>query len=398
MSNVVLRNIVGANFRANPEYQLVVFDRLPLEEQQALKDLTKDPDFYGVLVPRSGGTRNAKSVSQDTALLFLTLSIPGPIPAYVQTKLADSCNQTAAELVLDGILEIAHDGRFVYGSEAYEVIYGALPITKTADTLAKLALAALQYAQALDIDDSVRLSARLYFYNRIPLSAQWKNTFPTKEAVVAMLGIDRGGENRRSLDDCWTSLKVLPKQEGWLQWESRAHRRADGTPRQSYKLYVSPQPRFMQKAFRVLVDVLRESKAYHFKVGNDATGVLRPDKMVIYFWDFESLCETAGQISTRLGDCPPQGVPFTACITQDGLLSWGIDPLPEKGALAWQERESWRLWVTNRLAVALLAAKNSKAQALEPWQFALERLRLEKVNIETWAPQAEFGRPVAAEG
>jgi hypothetical protein len=301
-------------------------------------------------------------------------------------------------LVLDGILEIAHDGHFVCGSEAYEVIYGGPPITKPGDPLAEMSLNALKYAQALDIDDSVRLSARLYLYNRVPLSTQWKKKFPTRDAVAAILGIESGGANRRYLDGRWTSLKVSPQQEGWFHWESRTSQRGNIAPRQGYKLYLSPQPKCVRDAFRVLLEVLTESNAYHFKVGNNAAGVLRPDKIVIYFWDFESLNQTARQIATRLEGCPPQGVPFTACVTDDGLLSWGIDPLPQEGVLAWQERESWRLWVTNRLAVALLAAKNAPSRTLEPWQFALERLRLDNVNTETWAPQAAFGHPAAAEG
>ena len=50
MSDVLLKNITGACFRANPGYQLVLFDRLPPEQQEALRDLTRDPDFYGVLI------------------------------------------------------------------------------------------------------------------------------------------------------------------------------------------------------------------------------------------------------------------------------------------------------------------------------------------------------------
>jgi len=146
-----------------------------------------------------------------------------------------------------------------------------------------------------------------------------------------------------------------------------------------------------------VLELLRESPAHHFKVGSDAAGLLRPDKIVIYFWDFESLQETAKQIAARLAGCPAQGVPFSAGLGGDALLSWGIDPQPEKGALAWQERESWRLWLTNRLAVALLAAKKAPTSGLEPWRFALERLRLDNVDTETWAPLASFGQPAGAE-
>jgi len=84
-------------------------------------------------------------------------------------------------------------------------------------------------------------------------------------------------------------------------------------------------------------------------VGNNASGLLRPDKIIIYIHDFDALQEQPRNSQASLG-CPAQGVPFTArSTTMTGWSSWGIDPLAERAALAWQERESWRLWVTTVL-------------------------------------------------
>jgi hypothetical protein len=147
-----------------------------------------------------------------------------------------------------------------------------------------------------------------------------------------------------------------------------------------------------------LVHVLADVRALHFKIANNAVGLLRPDKIVIYFWNFENLKEAAMRIATRLAGCPVQGVPFTAGITQDGLLSWGIDPVPKNSPLTSREWESWRLWTTNRLATALLAAKGAKTNRLEPWRFALERLRLEGVDTNTWTPVDCFEPPTSLAG
>jgi len=398
MNDVALKNILDKNFRANPQYQLYPFDRLPPEQHEALRDLTKDPDFYGVLVAQEGGTRTTKSVCRDTALLFFTLSQPGPLPAYLRATFGEQCNQAVAELVLDGVLEIERDGRYVCGSEAYDLVYGERPVVEAQGKLAQLAQAALQYGQSLAIDDSARLSARLYFYNRMPLSPRWKRQFPGRDAVAAYLGTESGGANRRLLADRWARMKLLPEFDGWFEWESRMVRASKAETRQGYELYVSPQPEFVREVFQVVVEVLMESPAHHFKVGNDAAGLLRPDKIVIYFWNFEALQAAGKEIGRRLAGCPAQGVPFTAGINEDdGLLSWGIDPPPDKGALAWQEHESWRLWVTNRLATALVAAKKARTTRLEPWRFALERLRLENVDTETWTPLASFGRAAMVE-
>jgi hypothetical protein len=396
-SNVPLRNIVGAQFRANPGYQLVVFDRLPPEQQEALKELKNDPDFYGLLIPQPGSGRSAKSVSQDTALLLFTLSGPGTIPAYVQSKLGESCSRTLAELVLDGLLEIGNDGQFVSGSTAYDLIYENAPAAHSEGMLSHLSRSALQYAETLDVDESLRLSARLYLYNRVPLSSRWKQQFPSQEFVEDYLGITSGGATQRLLAPRWARMKVAPEFEGWFHWETRTQRHDELQSGHNYKLYVSPQPEFVQKAFRELAVVLAQSSAHHFKIGCDASGLLRPDKIVIYYYDFETLKHEASLISDRLAFCPAQGVPFTAAITEDGLLSWGIDPPRQQGVLAWQERESWRLWITNRLAVALLAAKKSSSSTLEPWRFALERIRLENIDTETWTPLASFGGRVVLE-
>ena len=396
MSDVLLKNITGACFRANPGYQLVLFDRLPPEQQEALRDLTRDPDFYGVLIPREGGSRNTKSVCRDTALLLFALDQPGPLPAYARAMLGENCNQAIAELVLDEVLQMESEGGFVCGSAAYELIYQQRPATETEGALPRLTRAALEYGQALDIEDSGKISARLYFYNRLPLSATWKRRFPDQNSVASYLGIEGGGAIRRYLEGRWTRLKPSSQFEGWFQWQTQADRTPDARDRQVYKLYASPKPEFVRETFQAFVEVLTDSPAHHFKVGWDAAGLLRPDKMVAYFWTFDALREAAGKMGARLKGCAAQGVPFTAALQDDGLLSWGIDPAAEKGTLSWQERPSWRLWVTNRLAAALVAAKTSPNSGLEPWRFALQRLRLENVDTDTWTPLETFGRAEAA--
>jgi len=394
MSKVLLRDILESEFRANPAYRLVLFDRLPPEQREPLKDLTKDPDFYGVLVPGEGSARKIKSVCRETALLLYTLQQPGSLPEYVRAARGDECNQAVAELVLDEVLEIHREGRFVCGSEAFDLIYGERESAGAQGTLPRLAQDALEYAQRLDIDDSGKLSARLYFYNRAPLTPSWKCRFPTSDAVAAHLGIDSGGATRRILEGGWRRTKPSSQFDGWFHWQSRMEKH-EAEVRQSYKLYVSPRPELTGDAFRCVAEILADSPAFHFKVGYDAAGLLRPDKIVIYFLNFEALRQTADLIARRLEGCAAQGVPFTAALEGDALLSWGADPLPGIGMLSWQERESWRLWITNRLATSLLVAKSASNGGLEPWQFALERLRLDNVDTDTWTPLAAFGQPAA---
>jgi len=391
MSDVTLNPILECVFRSNPAYELAPFDRLPPDQQALLKDLTNDPDFCGILLPRAPGTRGIKSVCRNAAGLLQAMARPGPLPSYLLHCRDDGSNRAIAELVLDGVLEIEHDGRFVSGSEAYPLIYANCPVAESKGFLPRLSEAALEYAQALAIDDVARLSARLYFYNRIPLTADWSRRLSSEDAVSEFLGIS-GQASLKSIHKNW--IPSEPNNGAWFQWQTRRSP-LEGRIGNGYKLYVSPQPDAMPAAFRAVVKILNDSSAYSFKVGCNAIGLLRPDKLVVYFREFDSLEQKAREITLALSGCAVHGVPFTAAIGDDGLLSWGIDPPFERDALWWQGPESWRLWITNRLAAALVSARNNCPGTLQPWQFALGRLRLECIDTNTWAPAEGFGLPAA---
>src|SRR5262249_29420130 len=138
---------------------------------------------------------------------------------------------------------------------------------------------------------------------------------------------------------------------GWLACTSRRGGEA-GQGKVTHKLYVSPQVQAMPEAFAVVLDVL-STRSAHFKIGSDAAGLLRPDKMVAYFGDQDSLLEVASELTKQLSGVAPHGVPFSAEITTNGLLSWGMDPPQTEHVLTWQEPESWRQWVVRRLAAAM---------------------------------------------
>jgi hypothetical protein len=126
------------------------------------------------------------------------------------------------------------------------------------------------------------------------------------------------------------------------------------------------------------------------KIGMDAAGLLRPDKIVAYFGSREDLDTAARELANELQGCPAHGVPFTAGIDDDGLLSWGIDPPESERPLSWLDRESWRLWIAKSLGAALALAKGAARplaqQVVEPWRFAVERVRRHGVDVDTWTP------------
>jgi hypothetical protein len=379
-------SLAGRNFRAGKAFELVVFDRLPPEEQAFLAEMRADPDFYGILRPHPGTGRTIKSVTRDTALLWLTLQSPGPLPFFVFSGDAEAAVKAVWEFVLDGVLEMEENGSFVAGSEAADLLSnGRRSVTQ--GRLARLSMLALRYGEKLGFDDPQLLAGWLYQFGRQPVSPFWARRLADSEAVLAFLGAGTGSDLRQRLDADWEIRKDAEAQ-GWLAWTNR--RRGEvGQSKVTHKLYISPQVEEMPDVFATVLGVL-STRSAHFKIGSDAAGLLRPDKMVVYFGDQDSLLEVALELAKQLSSVAPHGVPFSAQITPNGLLSWGMDPPQTEHVLTWQEPESWRQWVVRRLAAAMIAAQSNSHATMTPADFALERLRHEGVDVDDWKPTASI--------
>ena len=113
-------------------------------------------------------------------------------------------------------------------------------------------------------------------------------------------------------------------------------------------------------------------------------GLLRPDKLVLYAADKQPIDNVAAELIRDLASTPSHGVPFTAQLDDKGILSWGCDP-PRLSAST-NISTSWRLWVTNRIARALLDARVRGVGGQEAVDAALRELETHGVDIQSWAP------------
>jgi hypothetical protein len=390
--------IQHGSFRANPRYDLVLLDRLAPSERSLLGDVASDADVYGVLRPRAGSGLELRSVSFDTALLFLTLAEPGPLPAYAVARLGGELERTIGRLVLDGVLEIEHKGEYRCGGEVGELVVSARSAGGRGK-IGELSIAALRYGQELaSLPESV-LALRLYFYGRQPVSADLARRLVDDAGVAAFLGIGPDGSAREALEAGWREVPRAQERTYWRHWRPRRQVFGETEPAGvSYKLYVSPAIDALETAIATVASTLAGARGVSaFKVGSDAQGVCRPDKLVVYFDRLDDLQEGAAALRDPLDGCPAHGVPFTAAVTHDGLLSWGADP-PARPSSHANRAPSWRMWVTERLAEYLKVARDGGRGKLEPWQFALERLRLSGIDTDTWVPASGMWPEALASG
>jgi hypothetical protein len=328
-------------------------------------------------VPESGV---CKAIGDDTAELFEQLATERPREALP----VDVSDSAVAALVLDAVLEIDLDGTFVSGPAALGALYGSHAGEHDRNRLAALSVEAVCYAAALPIEDAGELAARLYMFHRLPVSRRSLSRWPDADAVAEFLGLKRDGENRCVLDQAYATDDDGPANASWWRWSRRDQQPLSSGSRPVYKLYVSPLPAGARTAVTALVETLQVAPCTNFKIANGAFGLARPDKIVCHFSDSEQLMRFARSLDERLGGLAAHGVPFSAALRDDGLLSWGIDPPVDPDLPEGVEPQSWRLWVSERLAAGILAARRAGATGTESWRFALARLELDGVDTETW--------------
>jgi len=380
---------IACPLRAGRGYELVAREQLTAAERTALDSASGDDEPYGILRPRRGSRLAPRTVSPDTALLFLTLREPGPLPAYARAALGSDASDTIARLVLDGVLELKYLGQWYCGGTAAKLLDRGGQ-ARGCNRVGELSQAALQYGQELgDVPEDV-LAMRLYGYGRRPIGPELRRQMPDEAAVTTALGLGEDGRARQKLATAWSEYR-RPEAgtTHWRHWRSRTASGRPRTLRANVKLYLSPTVEALPDALQAAADLLAASPTpTGFKVGVNVGGICRPDKVVMYFDRLDELHATATDLACRLHGVPAHGVPFTAAVTDDGLLSWAADP----------EVTSWRLWVASRLAEHLGQARREAADGLEPWRFALERLRLDGVDPGTWIRAGSSGQRAAADG
>ena len=380
---------LGQPVRANPAYRLLLAEDLPPGFLEAVIDL--EARAVGVLAadPRSG--LPDKVVDLAAAQLFSRFAGPAPFPVGSGGEDAGQL----AQLVLDGVLEIDSGNGFISGPVALEMFAVPDEQPPPEGRLARLSHDAIAHAERLALSDADLVTARLYCFHRVPLSPRWVQELPGPEVVRRLLA---GTASWTKIMQHWADLSSIDPGGDWLHFGRHGGEPLLRSWQLPYKLYVSPHVEAMAEAFPAAVDVLTRLRAPRFKVGSDAIGLLRPDKLVVYLPTADTLGALTEALNVELAGVPPHGVPFSAELAGEGLLSWGGDPRREEAPVG-SDPESWRLSVCRRLAQYLVAAQRSRLQRLTPGGYALARLSLDGIDVTRFAPNGleppDLRQPVA---
>ena len=237
----------------------------------------------------------------------------------------------------------------------------------------QLSLAALRMAASGSSSEPADVAHWLYRFGTVPRGPALDRDFGPDDDPMAVLGLTVGGAVRRRLEAAYEATSY----SGWYSFART------GSPVQlsaACKLYVSPRPEALVDASPRIADLFVRSGIRSFKVGRGLEGLLRPDKIVAYFDDRGHMEAVAAALEQALRGLPSQGVPFTADMGGNGMLSAGVDP-PAGNALV-----SWRVWITRKLADSLTARR--AAQYEDPVLGALADMRLAGVDPDRWTPSA----------
>jgi len=383
-----LRSIsfVKEKLRQGSSYLLVEWNELDITEQKMLSGLNDEAEVYGIFQPLFSSSHLTKKVAyKEVALLYLHLKKTNNLPHYLFLSPEEKLNETITQLVLDNILEIEYEGNFVSGTAAIKAIFGEAFFENEIipNYLSKLSMGAIQYALLLRDLDMRSLSRKLYTFNTTPWDEYAKSKFYAEHSIKEFLFSSENKEINDLLNEFWESN--LSEKKYWLSWWKKKINEdfSITSNKPTFKLYISPVISDLPKVFQHVIPILSASSVFNFKIGGNIEALLRPDKMVVYFESFERLMETASLLKKELTGYRSQGVPFTSQIDEQGILSWGVDPA-DTDVLSTIEAGSWRLKVTDQLALVILQAQKDKLNLQRSIQFIKAKLLSVGINTENW--------------
>lgn len=387
-------NMLDKKFRLNPIFEITPFKELDEKNRKRFSHIIKNKSMSSLLLAPSDARVTVKALN-STMVDFLTrLKTPhalSELPEKFYAGRGDDLRKLVVRLVLDGVLEVRDGGKFLSGVEAVQTVLfpssaeweGEKAVESNRIQL--LSSEAVGLILRLEKMKTVEISNFLYTYNNLPLCGRVRNRFPDEEAVAEFLGLHS--------DNTWDGMprSIRPKRRErdrageirmydrvWRYWHLRS--RQGSMEELNYKVYVSPSLEDLPAAFQTVRAMAPDSGAYSMKMGRNAPELYRSDKLIVYFTEFEDAEKFAATLARRLTPFKPQGVPFSyQVIAESPIVSMGVDPPKKFG-----EKNSWRRYITDNIALAVQSASRSNAEDTRGYVHA--QMRMLGIDPVRWRP------------
>jgi len=382
-------------YRFNPVFKLTPVEELTDDQKKRFRHLISSKNCYGFLHAPREAKLTVKTVNRSFAEFLINLRKPkiiGDILASYKQGTDEEKRQLLIRLVLDSVLEVQENGEFVSGVEAVnrvllssDDIAGGIVEDDNKNFSQVVSQKSIHFALNSAIIHPQDISFYLYNFNRIPISLRWRQRLPDENAVAKFLNLE-DSDSWHGMPE-WVKPQPIRIEENgepnqfdlyWRSWKLKNRKPLKDMP--SYKVYFCPLPDELPEVFRVVREIASDSEAHAMKIGRRLTGILRPDKYIIYFTQFPPALEFAREVSKRLDSFNSQGTPFSYQVNADNpLVSMGVDPPSILG-----ERNSWRLYITNKIALAIQGVR--RTQAKEPVEYIHSYMRVLGVDSHNWKP------------
>jgi hypothetical protein len=247
-----------------------------------------------------------------------------------------------------------------------------LPPPRRTDPMSE---AAIRHAVRLPIMDILSLTERLYSYNSEPVFHSGLLAH-TESEVKQLVGA--------AFSDTSTPRPAPSDNPGWHMFYPVNPSEDRAETAQHYKLYISPVVQDLPRCLSRLATILPRLRFQAWKVGRFTYGISRPDKICLYFGSLTDAQSAAQVLSGEMQEIRQQGVPFTERQDNVGLISLAMDPPRQTARSVFSTQNSWRLWVSRKIATAVILAKQSPDYPLSPEQSALWTMQFLGVEPETW--------------
>ncbi len=151
------------------------------------------------------------------------------------------------------------------------------------------------------------------------------------------------------------------------------------TATQVHKVYVSPTVACLRGALPLVFATAVTVDVPSWKVGADAPGLHRPDKIVLYLPSADRADAVAGLLARVLAGLGAQGVPFTGQVGASPMVSRGRD----------DGSDSWRARVCRAVAVSLVDRRVGLGPDASPELVADAALAAlaGDYDVRTWHPE-----------